>query len=299
MPLATLIFSNWTWLWPVCGLLGLALVFLVWSYWRAPAGPVRWVCPALKTLGLVALALCLLEPLWSGQRARSGANLFAIVADNSQGLQIKDRGASQSRGEMLRKLLNPQQGNWQGALEENFEVRRYFFDARVQTTRDFAELDFDGRASAIGSSLRTLAERYRGRPLAGILLLSDGNATDLRGIPDLAGLPPVYPVVLGSRQPIHDIAIQQVHTTQTDFEDAPVSVQAEVAAAGFAGHRIVAQLLDRSGKPVVEQALKVRKEEDILTFRFQFRPEKQGLSFYELNVRAKEELGSADKRNVS
>src|SRR6266478_1609228 len=259
--LATLIFSGSNWLWLAAGTLVLALLLLFWSYRAAPAGAARWVCLFLKVLGLVALALCLLEPLWSGQRARPGANLFAIVADNSQGLQIKDRGQTHTRGQFLRDLLNPQRAAWQATLEENFDVRRYFFDARLQTAKDFNELAFDGRASAIGSSLRTLADRYRGRPLAGVLLLTDGNATDLRGAPavpgrsserrlDLAGLPPIYPVVIGTTDPIVDLAVQQVRVSQTAFEDAPVSVQADVAATGFRGESVVAQVLDRSGKRV-------------------------------------------------
>ena len=130
MFLATLIFSAPGWLWFAAGALGIALILLFWSYRAAPSGALRWLCPALKTLGLAALAFCLLEPLWSGQRARPGANLFAIVADNSQGLQIKDRGATRSRGEGLRALFNPQQASWQGTLEENFELRRYFFGSR-------------------------------------------------------------------------------------------------------------------------------------------------------------------------
>src|SRR6266446_10914463 len=119
---ATLIFSGSNWLWLAAGTLVLALLLLFWSYRAAPAGAARWVCLFLKMLGLVALALCLLEPLWSGQRARPGANLFAIVADNSQGLQIKDRGATRSRAELLRDLLNPQRATWQASLDNQFEV---------------------------------------------------------------------------------------------------------------------------------------------------------------------------------
>src|SRR6266566_6032448 len=122
--LATLIYSGSNWLWFAAGTLVLALLLLFWSYRAAPAGAARWVCLFLKLLGLVALAFCLLEPLWSGQRARPGANLFAIVADNSQGLQIKDRGATRSRAELLRDLLNPQRAPWLGTLEQNFELRR-------------------------------------------------------------------------------------------------------------------------------------------------------------------------------
>src|SRR5207237_5199446 len=107
--------------------------------------------------------LCWLEPMWSGQHARPGANLFAIVADNSQGLQIKDRGETRNRGEILRELLNPRKSSWQAGLEQNFDVRRYFFDARVQNTKDWAEVIFDGRATALGSTLQIRAAGLRNR----------------------------------------------------------------------------------------------------------------------------------------
>src|SRR5229473_2463271 len=132
MSVATLIFSNWNLLWFAATVTGIALATLLWSYLGAPRGGVRWICVGLKMLGFAALALCLLEPLWSGQRARPGANLFAVVADNSQGLQIKDRGQTHTRGQFLRDLLDPQRAAWQATLEENFDVRRYFFDARLQ-----------------------------------------------------------------------------------------------------------------------------------------------------------------------
>src|SRR5213079_733628 len=112
------------------------------------------------------------EPLWSSQRARPGANLFALLADNSQGLQVVDRGETHSRGEVLRNLLNPQGSSWQATLGESFDLRRYFFDSRLQSTKDFSDLAFDGRATALGAALRTVADRYRGQPVAGVLILT-------------------------------------------------------------------------------------------------------------------------------
>src|SRR5690349_9179556 len=120
MSLATVLFSGLNWFWLVAGFVAVGFLLLVWSYRAASAGPVGWVCLGLKLLGLGALCFCLLEPLWSGQRARPGANLFAIVADNSQGLQIKDRGESHTRAEVLRDLLNPQRDLWQEKIAENF-----------------------------------------------------------------------------------------------------------------------------------------------------------------------------------
>ncbi len=131
----SLTFSGWNWLWPVVIFGGVALIALVWSY-RASAGhPLRWVCFLLKAIGIAALALCLLEPLWLGQRARPGANLFAVLADNSQGLQIHDRDDPKSRGDALRALIDPQTATWQSALAQTFDVRRYLFDARIQCKR--------------------------------------------------------------------------------------------------------------------------------------------------------------------
>ena len=73
------------------------MALLLWNYRAAPRGGLRWLCAGLKTLGLCAIAFCLLEPLWSSQRAKPGANLFAVIADNSAGLQIKDRDETRTR----------------------------------------------------------------------------------------------------------------------------------------------------------------------------------------------------------
>src|SRR5439155_192733 len=147
MFLSTLFFSGRDWLVPAAGVLALGLALLFWAYQRTPVnGATRLSCALLKLLGLAALAACLLEPLWSAQRARPGANFFVVLADNSQGMQIKDRGQSQSRGQFLHGLLTSDKMRWQSALDENFQLRRYFFDSRLQSTKEFSELLFDGRA---------------------------------------------------------------------------------------------------------------------------------------------------------
>lgn len=295
MTVAALTFSSLNWLWPVLAFAGVAALVLAWSYRAVATHPLRWVCLALKAAGLAALALCLLEPLWLGQRARPGANLFAILADNSQGLQIRDGGETRTRGEGLRELVDVGKPGWQAALTENFDVRRYLFDSRLRATTDFQELNLEGRTTAVGSALRTLGERFQGRPLAGVLLLTDGNATDIAGSlpPEMAGLPPIYPVVIGRADALRDIAVQQVHVTQSSFEDAPVTVQADVVAAGYRGELVVAELVDRTGKTLQEQKATARGDGETLAFRFQLKPELPGLSFYQVRVRAAAEAAPA------
>jgi uncharacterized membrane protein len=291
MMIADIVISGREWGLPAAGFLLVAILLLAWTYLRAHADrKLRTACAFLKLLGLAALLACLLDPLWSSQRAKPGANCLAVVADNSQGMNIKDRGETRTRGAALTNLLAPQAGNWQDKLENNFQVRRYVFDSRLQSTKGFSELAFDGRASSIGAALRTIGERFRGQPLAGVLLLTDGNATDLPdGKLDTTGLPPIYPVVMGSDDTIDDIAIQKVAVSQTAFEDQPVTVQVEVLAGGYGGRMITAQLLDQDGKAV--QELNQRATRDTDTFRFQLRPEATGVSFYRVRVSAKDELG--------
>src|SRR5688572_17117789 len=112
MLFAALIFSAWNWLWLAAGAVGASLLLLLWSYRSASAMPLRWLCALLQFIGVAALAFCLLEPLWSKQRARPGSNLLAIVADNSQGMQVKDRGESITRAEKLQGLLDPRKADW-------------------------------------------------------------------------------------------------------------------------------------------------------------------------------------------
>lgn len=308
--LAVILFSSRGWLLPVLVLTVAIAAALVWSGHRnAVERSVRLGCGLLKLVGAVLLALCLLEPLLVSQRARPGANIFALLADNSQSLRIRDAGQTQSRGELLRQeLTQDHPTGWQAGLAENFQVRRYSFDSQFQDIRDFADLDFAGRASALGNALRTGADLWRGQPVAGVLLFTDGNATDLASDPPpLEGCPPIYPVVCGQEAGLRDIALDKAAVSQTAFEDAPVTIQAEVSARGFPGADVVTRLIEIGrglsatnqtefrvsgvSNIVAEQRQRASTEGGGLNFRFQIQPDQPGLHFYELEARAADETG--------
>lgn len=274
------------WIWPAAVLLAAAVVLLVWSYRRAPRiGAAQRIAFCLKVLGLMLLALCLLEPLWNGRRAESGANLFVVVADNSSGMNVRDVGSTKSRGEILQAVLQTEKNNWLGTLAGNFQVRQYIFDSRLRRTANFSELAFDGKASAIGTTLRTIAERYRNRPLAGVLIMTDGNATDMAERSyDLGGVRPVYPVLIGRARWQKDISLTNVSVTQTSFEDAPVMIQADVEVSGYAGKTVVIDLIEDANNLLERRQWTVSGNDVKQVFRFRVRPEKTGVLFYNLKV---------------
>jgi len=309
---ATILISNRAWAVPILAAVAIVAVAIFWSWRRS--GVQGWVavtCALLKIAGVLALALCLLEPMWVGEHARPGANIFGILADNSQSLNMKDPLAAKSRGEVLRDQLVGGAKGWRSALGENFQVRRYTFDARLQTTRDFTELNFNGRATALGGSLRTAIEYWRGQPVAGVLLFTDGNATDIGAdLPALEGCPPIYPVVLGSDAAIQDVALNKVGVSQTAFEDAPVTVQAEVSASGFGGSAITTRLIEVAASAfstnanaatnrlkitattnvVAQSTQRAGAGDSTLNYRFQIHPATPGLHFYQVDARAADEL---------
>jgi len=295
METGEIVLSGRDWMTPAAALGLLGLLSLFWSYGKSRSAPgVRPVCVFLRVLGIAALVVCLLEPQWTGQRARKGANLFAVLVDNSQGMEIHDRGDPESRGEKLKALLKDGATGWHNTLRETFNVRDYYFDSKLRSSDRFKELDFKGRASSLWTSLQMIRQRYEGRPLAGLLLFTDGNATDLpeSGV-EVKGLPPVYPVVIGRDDSGRDISVPKVSVTQTSFEDAPVTLRATVSANGYAGRKIVAAVFDAEGEEVKRKELPAAGDEDQLAFEFELRPSRPGVSFYRLKVGEAKEFNQA------
>jgi hypothetical protein len=279
----SLVWGSPAWSWAALALAALGAVALAWSYWRAPSTTgVKLVAATLKTLGLAGLALCLVEPLLNGTRARRGANMFAIVADNSQSMAIHDRDAPHSRGEQMRTLLKLDSA-WQARLSEDFDTRRFAFDAHLRSVDDFAGLAFDGGRSSLGSTLNSISRRFQGLPLAGVLLVTDGNGTDAAEV-RWDDLPPVYPIVMGGDESPPDLALAGLSVSQTNFESAPVTVRADVGGSGMAGRSVVAALVDESGKDLQTQNVELPADDEPLALRFQLRPERDGVNFYRVRV---------------
>ena len=224
--LASIIWSGKAWLLPIA-IISVITVLLVWySYRRVRSGAGSGLAAILKTVGLLLLAACLLEPLWSSRRARPGANQFVILVDKSRSLSVKDNGEDDSRGDAIAAALKEDsisEDAWHVRLQQDFDVRRYVVGSRLTRVKNYETLDFDGSASALNTALQSIADRYKGRPLAGVLLVSDGNLTDLRdGVIETDGLPPVYPVVVGDPGGLKDLRICLLYTSPSP-RDATLS----------------------------------------------------------------------------
>lgn len=281
MVLAEITLGARNWLGGAIALSAIAILVLVWSYRRGGASSwLRVFAATLKGIGIVALTVCLIEPLFTGTRPRPGSNLFLIVTDNSRSLQLADKGQTQSRGQLMRQRLAADIP-WLTRMGQDFDVRRYVFDTHLRPIKAFDELTLEGEASSLNNALGALSDRFKGQPVAGILLLTDGNATDMEGTAFQAkGMPPVYPVVIGSDSGMVDLSVTQVSVTQTNFEASPVTITATVEGRAIPGNKIGLRLLDEAGKEIERRDVAKTADGQPIVERFLLRPEKSGISFY-------------------
>ena len=301
--LASLVFSNSDWLWPAVAFGVLGLVFLVVGYRRSPLrGGARIAAFVLKLAGLVLLALCLLEPMWTGESPKKGANDLVILADNSRGLSVRGTSEGKTAGELMAARIAGSEGALPGWLEdaaETFRLHTYSFDSRLKRSADFSELDFSGDSSALLSSIRSLRTRFDRRPLAAMLVFTDGNATDSDRLESvLAELEkpaagsekpvPVFPVVAELElEGAKDLSLGSVTAAQSPFEDAPVTITAEVGGRGMKDRTAVVIVGNERGEEVARSEFVLGEEGDggpLRAIRIQVPAVKPGVSFFDVMV---------------
>ena len=296
MPATSIVLGARDWL-LVAGVIAAAITVLaVWSY--ASRGSARywmnWLAMLAKVVAVCALAFCLLEPMRRSDRPVPGANIMAVIVDNSRSMEISPPGqASDYLARFKRSLASD--ANWQTRFAQDFDLRRYAFDQRLRAIDDFSELSFQGNHSSLTEALTTLQTRFAARPVAGVLLFSDGLATD-----DVTKLEstkfgfPIYPVVNTQRTALQDISVSEPTVALSSFELAPASIEAMIRCVGVRGEKLVVRLFDQDGKSVEKQTLLCDAEPYEKRVRFQFQPKSPGLQF----VRVKALLEAEDAEEV-
>ncbi|MEZ6059327.1 MAG: glutamine amidotransferase [Planctomycetaceae bacterium] len=290
---AGLVIGDNNWLLPAVAIGVVGVLLALWvsrRQWLALS-----VATSLRVIGWLLIVACLVNPLWSSARPRRGANVFAVLADVSRS-QLVATDADTTRADEFSELLEAgertEPNGWLNRIDQDFELRRYLVSERLERVDRFGQPEFNGAASNLQTALRQLKDRFINQPLAGTLLLTDGNATDFaESLDDLQGLPPVFPVVPSNESSRPDVAVGTVSVAQTAFDDAPVTLQVQVACSGLAsGQKIQATLLDDQGLPLETLT---RDAGDDSPLRFRVRPEDAGTVFYRVNAELLNSDGTA------
>lgn len=257
----------WAWL-----LVLAAAALLAWRSYRGvgrvaglPRGRARLLA-SLRFMILAWIAMLLAGPLLVLPQERREADRVVLLVDRSASLRIEDGGdggGPRSREAQLRELLAEAAPIWR-RLAERHELRWVAFDAAAREiasgedgTPRLGEEPPAGIRTRLDESMRQSLEIAAGRPIAGVVLLSDGRTADPPGRSLLRRLEsesiPVFAVPLGSPAPPLDRAIEEVDAPGQVFGRDRVPVVVRVRSTGPASGPVEVRLVDRDGGEVLDR----------------------------------------------
>ena len=230
-------YSNWFFGFSVLVSLGLIVYFYINNARTLP----RWyfaILLASRILVVTVLLLFIFQPEVVFRRLFTSAPRLLVLVDTSQSMGHADPSTGQ-RLDLLR--TNLRQGGVLNKLDEQFSVSLYKFGSSAEAIRasDLRRLQADQEQTDLYRSCKSALDRYRGRPVAGVLLLSDGiDNSGKRAAEELEALGvPIYTVGFGLRleeeKDFRNVAITGVEHDDFVPKDNTTEIKVLVDAQGY------------------------------------------------------------------
>ncbi|MEO0512059.1 MAG: hypothetical protein AAF108_04080 [Planctomycetota bacterium] len=270
------------WAWAL--ILPLAIGLAAAGYLAAPVTRWRRVgLGAVRASTLLLLALVLAGPRLVRPNERVEPDRLIVLADRSASLSIRDAGTPGSRttrddelrtslGDLL-EAIGPDGTDRVvdliGFDGRSFRIERDASADEREPPASVALPEAGGERTLIGRAVARAVIESAGRPVAGVVLMSDGRSADAVSPATLRSLTAagigVFAVPLGSAESIDDARLVRVSAPSIAFEQdrVPVTVEVDGAAAGTlvevvdqtSGRVLASKRLDasdpaRSGEPL-------------------------------------------------
>ncbi len=305
-------------MWVAATLLALIVVWSAINYWRDGRTPSWWVKGPLLTVRALAAAcllLILMEPVLTSTRTSEQRPTFVVLADRSQSMAIPDRRMpaelarrfesatgldprTASRSDQAAAVLGDARLGALRRLSERHDVRLYSFAeeasladaraARADAAKALAPLSQGGDSTRIGTALRTVLDDNSGRPVAGILLVSDGGSNDGDDPADWArrarsmGIP-IIAVGIGDPTPTRDIEITETLADRVVRKGNETRVFVGIGHRGYAGSTVTVRLA-RNGSAIGTKSVRLTGAAAKQTVSFEYTPRQTGEFRYSATV---------------
>jgi hypothetical protein len=247
----------------------------VWWLYRVEAASrrpgVRLLLGAVRLAVLGAVAVMLLEPILIFSHVEHEPSNMIVLLDNSRSMGLRDAWQAPSAGQALadvlrlpdgvrdlRKLTRLDQARrlLDGGLLTQLESRgdrlvhlHPFADRLMESVESDSPnpsrplaikppLATDGQSTAIGSAVRQAVLAYRGKPIAGILLISDGQSNVGESAVEAARFAaeeriPFVALGAGTEEGPRNVAIKSIETSPVVFERDHNNVTVLVESSGM------------------------------------------------------------------
>jgi uncharacterized membrane protein len=202
--------------------------------YRRPLVPLspsrRLLLAALRALALGSLVFFLARPTILTPPSEPRDAIVPVLVDTSRSMRVADGDGAAPRIDIATRLLTDQ---LLPGLSRRFTPEVLAFAEGVSSTSP-DRLKADARHSDLHGALTTVADRYRGRPMAGILVLSDGADTESPARTESRqGSLPVYAIGIGSAFSMPDREVVGVAVGDPRLDAATVDLRVTVVSRGF------------------------------------------------------------------
>jgi uncharacterized membrane protein len=221
--------------WWALALLVLAMIGAAWATYAGAIVPLprgrRITLAALRALTLLLLLACLLRPVRVMPPETQEGAAVPILVDASRSMRLADAGG-RARIDVASAVVE----RIRSQLATDFRPEVWTFGSGLAEARSGAVMAADGERSDLSGALRAVREQYRDRPLAGVIVVSDGGdtgATDAAAGANDDGVP-VFAVGVGSTQPPADFEVLDVSAGEAAVTDASVDLTVAAISRGAA-----------------------------------------------------------------
>jgi hypothetical protein len=218
----------------------------------------------LRMIALVGVVVMLLEPVVVFTKTEYVPSTILVLRDGSESMELKDAYASEAYAQALAQALKLSGGAkelrdtprgqlvdrvMQGGLRKSLEssgdrvLAAHTFSGQLvteSTTQPTATTQpTDRSTTAIGTAIRQALAAYRGQPLAGVLLITDGQSN--AGEPPLkaaeyAGTEgvPIVALAAGTAEGPRNAKVTKIEASKTVFVRDPNQLRVIIESRGLA-----------------------------------------------------------------
>jgi len=222
-------------------IIGLAAIGISWWSYKDLVPQIsrlkRLILISLRGLGILLIAILLIEPLTTLYTEQISGDKLGVVVDISSSMLNMEK--SGQRYEIAESLFTEYQ-------PANVNKRYFGFADSLYPLKELPDsLSFKGQATNIS---RALAEpiSLSDNQLGALLILTDGAGNlGIDPLKTAAAIDlPVYSLVVGSAQSQKDIYISKINCSPVGYTNTDIPLEVEIASFGYAGETAMLEIRD-------------------------------------------------------
>lgn len=200
---------------------------------------------ALRLLSLLLIIFFLQRPVLIQPITDTSQAVVPVLIDASRSMALADEEGGRTRAERAAALVRDQIAP---ELSKRFQVELLSFGERLAPVAG-QPASADQRRSDVRGALAEIGDRYAGRAVAGVVIVSDGGDTGAPTERPSESGPPVFPVGVGAPTVTRDREVSSVTIGEAPLADSSVDLTTTVVSHGFGREPIEVHIIE-NGQPV-------------------------------------------------